>query len=133
MGGTTTSSGGSFFDLLRGITPSDKPEPTPSAPSPEFNYSPISSVPEPQPLATFDASSMQAPASSSLATWKGMASGGAVDEALRLARGRVLEDYYPTQYLPEVGRQVMADGGSAMQEYDPAIVDLALMLLSRKT
>lgn len=42
---------------------------------------------------------------------QGMAYGGAVDEALRLARGEVLSDRFPSQYLPEVGRQVMANGG----------------------
>lgn len=30
----------------------------------------------------------------------------------RASGGRLLEDQYPTQYLPNVGRQVMADGGS---------------------
>jgi hypothetical protein len=39
-------------------------------------------------------------------------------QAIRLARGEVLSDRYPTQYLPEVGRQVMADGGVPMSEED---------------
>jgi hypothetical protein len=37
--------------------------------------------------------------------------------AMRAGRaegGRLLEDRYPTHYLPNVGRQVMADGGGAM-------------------
>ena len=37
------------------------------------------------------------------------------DEAMRAERadgGRLLEDQYPTQYLPDVGRQVMQDGGA---------------------
>jgi hypothetical protein len=37
------------------------------------------------------------------------------DEAMRAGRadgGRLLEDQYPTQYLPDVGRQVMQDGGA---------------------
>lgn len=37
--------------------------------------------------------------------------------AMRAGRaegGRLLEDQYPTHYLPNVGRQVMADGGGAM-------------------
>lgn len=37
--------------------------------------------------------------------------------AIRLARGEVLSDRYPTQYLPEVGRQVMADGGVPQDDY----------------
>ena len=32
----------------------------------------------------------------------------------RASGGRLLEDQYPTHYLPNVGRQVMADGGGAM-------------------
>lgn len=43
---------------------------------------------------------------------------GKASQALRLARGEVLSDRYPTQYLPEVGRQVMADGGVPMSEGD---------------
>jgi len=38
--------------------------------------------------------------------------------AMRAGRaegGRLLEDQYPTQYLPNVGRQVMADGGETAQ------------------
>lgn len=38
------------------------------------------------------------------------------DEAMRAERadgGRLLEDQYPTQYLPNVGRQVMQDGGAS--------------------
>jgi hypothetical protein len=37
------------------------------------------------------------------------------DEAMRAGRadgGRLLEDQYPSQYLPNVGRQVMQDGGT---------------------
>jgi len=33
----------------------------------------------------------------------------------RAEGGRLLEDQYPTQYLPNVGRQVMADGGETAQ------------------
>lgn len=37
----------------------------------------------------------------------------------RASGGRLLEDQYPTQYLPNVGRQVMADGGSpAAEKYE---------------
>lgn len=34
-----------------------------------------------------------------------------LDVARRASGGRLLEDEYPTKYLPNVGRQVMADGG----------------------
>lgn len=34
----------------------------------------------------------------------------------RASGGRLLEDQYPTHYLPNVGRQVMADGGSPMAD-----------------
>jgi hypothetical protein len=44
---------------------------------------------------------------------QGFADGGGVKG------GRLLEDEYPTQYLPNVGRQVMADGGSpAAEKYE---------------
>jgi hypothetical protein len=42
------------------------------------------------------------------------------DEAMRAGRadgGRLLEDQYPSQYLPDVGRQVMQDGGSTMDGF----------------
>lgn len=36
----------------------------------------------------------------------------------RAEGGRLLEDEYPTHYLPNVGRQVMADGGTADEKYE---------------
>lgn len=54
-----------------------------------------------------------------------------IEEALQVAHrasgGRLLEDKYPTHYLPEVGRQVMQDGGTAG---DDAYLD-ALLEASR--
>jgi hypothetical protein len=59
--------------------------------------------------------------------------------ALRLARGEVLSDRYPTQYLPEVGRQVMADGGvlapnlfRRTKKKGGSVVERALMVVSKK-
>ncbi|MFZ9846410.1 MAG: hypothetical protein ACO3GP_08495, partial [Candidatus Limnocylindrus sp.] len=46
------------------------------------------------------------------------ARGGHVEHALRL-----IQDEYPTQYLPNVGRQVMADGGSTMEGFMPPTPD----------
>jgi hypothetical protein len=43
-----------------------------------------------------------------------------------------LEDYFPTKYLPDVGRQVAANGGNINQYSDPSVVREALMLLSKK-
>lgn len=51
----------------------------------------------------------------------------ALDVARRASGGRLLEDQYPTHYLPNVGRQVMADGGAAA---DDAYLD-ALLEASR--
>lgn len=45
----------------------------------------------------------------------GRADGGFVDYPMEYARGgrtRLLQDKYPTSYMPHVGRQVMADGGA---------------------
>ena len=50
------------------------------------------------------------------------------DEAMRAGRadgGRLLEDQYPTQYLPDVGRQVMQDGGSTMDGFMPPVSEEA--------
>lgn len=136
MGGSTTTSRSLYSNYRdrhndQGQT-SPASLPSASGETPEFTYEPIQDVPDTPPLATFDFASFQPAPSSGLAAWRGMAAGGSVDEAVRLARGRILEDYYPSQYLPGVGRQVIADGGALRQYYDPAIVDLALMLLSRK-
>lgn len=49
---------------------------------------------------------------------EGFADGGHVEHALRL-----IQDEYPTQYLPNVGRQVMADGGSTMEGFMPPTPD----------
>jgi hypothetical protein len=46
---------------------------------------------------------------------------GDSDAALFADGGPVLEDEYPTEYMPEVGRQVMADGG--VPEYDALAAD----------
>jgi hypothetical protein len=52
--------------------------------------------------------------------------------ALRLARGEVLSDRYPTQYLPEVGRQVMAAGGApAERPTEESTVNKAMDAISR--
>lgn len=49
---------------------------------------------------------------------EGFADGGHVEHALRL-----IQDEYPTQYLPNVGRQVMADGGDTMAGFMPPTPD----------
>ena len=35
------------------------------------------------------------------------------------ARGGIIEDQYPTHYMPHVGRQVMADGGGPVSSTGP--------------
>lgn len=51
--------------------------------------------------------------------------GARVDAALRMLRvhkklgGRLLQDIYPTRYMPHVGRQVMQEGGDVEPIYDP--------------
>jgi hypothetical protein len=54
------------------------------------------------------------------------------DEAMRAGRaggGRLLSDQYPTSYMPNVGRQVMADGGEAtdddIRQYERAMAAIA--------
>jgi len=50
----------------------------------------------------------------------------------RLARNELLEDRFPTKYLPDVGRQVMAGGGNADKDSNSAVVKEALVILSKK-
>lgn len=55
-----------------------------------------------------------------------------VDAGLEVVRrasgGRLLEDEYPTKYLPNVGRQVMADGGAPdddIRRYEARMAEIA--------
>lgn len=50
----------------------------------------------------------------------------ALDVARRASGGRLLIDQYPTHYLPNVGRQVMADGGELTPQADDAYLDALL-------